>query len=171
MELDHTGLFPSSRHLYHKTIIKDYSIYVLKTILWANQGGEGGALQPLEKKLMLWLSSCTIQSTFTFQRPSKSNNNESLLLSHHPALMGNWPTCSHMPWPNQSTKWFIISPSQVVRGSWDSVASTEVPLEKKVDMKCIQVNVLKIIARMTRRLYILVMPHSRFRLNIHSVVV
>ena len=33
MELDHTGLIPSSRHLYHETIIKDYSIYVLKTVL------------------------------------------------------------------------------------------------------------------------------------------
>ena len=51
------------------------------------------------------------------------------------------------------------------------MASTEVPLEKKVDMKCIQVNVLKIIARMTRRLYALLMPHSGFKLNTHSVVV
>ena len=32
----------------------------------------------------------------------------------------------------------------------------EVPAKKKVDMKCIQVNVLKIIARMTRRLYVLI---------------
>ena len=50
------------------------------------------------------------------------------------------------------------------------MALTEVPLEKKSDMKCMQVNVLKNIARMTRRLYVLIMPHTRFRLNLHSVV-
>ena len=43
-----------------------------------------------------------------------------------------------------------------------------VPLEKKVDMKCMQVNILKNIATMTRRLYALIMPHTRFRLNLHS---
>ena len=34
--------------------------------------------------------------------------------SRHPALMLDCPTCSHIPWPYQSTKWFVISPSQVV---------------------------------------------------------
>ena len=90
--------------------------------------------------------------------------------SHHPALMGNCLTCSHMLWPYQFTKWFVITPSQVVCGAWDLVASRGVPLEKKVDMEFMQVNVLKNVARMTRRLYVLIMPHTRFRLNLHSVV-
>ena len=34
--------------------------------------------------------------------------------SRHPALMGNCLTCSHIPWPYQSTKWFVISLFQVV---------------------------------------------------------
>ena len=34
--------------------------------------------------------------------------------SRHPALMGNCPTCSHIPWPYQSTKWFVSSLFQVV---------------------------------------------------------
>ena len=45
-----------------------------------------------------------------------------------------------------------------------------VPFEKKVDMKCMQVNVLKNIARMTRRLYALIMSHTCFRVSLHSVV-
>ena len=56
--------------------------------------------------------------------------------------MDNCPTCSHMPWSYQSTKWFVISPLHVVRGTWDSVTTSNMSLEKKVDMKCIQVNVL-----------------------------
>ena len=47
----------------------------------------------------------------------------------------------------------------------------ELPVEKKVDMKCIQVNVLKNIVRMTSmRLYVLIMSHTCFRVNLHSVV-
>ena len=90
--------------------------------------------------------------------------------SHHPALIGNCPTCSLMPWPYQSTKWFVISLSQVVCGAWDSVASREVPLEKKVDMKGMQVNIIKNIARVPRRLYVLIMLHTHVRLNLNSVV-
>ena len=50
------------------------------------------------------------------------------------------------------------------------MATREVPVKKKVDMKCIQVNALKNIARMTRRLYVHIMSHKRFRVNLHSVV-
>ena len=50
------------------------------------------------------------------------------------------------------------------------MAMREVPVDKKVDLKFMQVNVLKNIARMTRRLYVLVMSHTRFRVNLHSVV-
>ena len=74
-----------------------------------------------------------------------------------------------MPWPYQSTEWFVItiSPFQVVRDVRDSVATREVLVEKKVDMKFVQVNVLKNIAR---RLYVLIMSHTRFRVNLHSAV-
>ena len=43
-------------------------------------------------------------------------------------------------------------------------------VEKKADMKSIQVSVLKNIERLTRRLYVLIMSHTRFRVNLHSVV-
>ena len=86
--------------------------------------------------------------------------------SCHQALMGNCSTYSHILWLYQSTKWFAISLLWV----WDSVATREVPVKKKVDMKCIQVNVFKNIARMTRRLYVHIMSHKRFRVNLHSVV-
>ena len=71
-------------------------------------------------------------------------------VSHRPAFMDNFPT--RWSWPYQSTNRFVISPFQVVCGAWDSLATEEVPLEKKVDMKCMQVNVLKNIAKITRRL-------------------
>ena len=90
--------------------------------------------------------------------------------SWHPALMGNCPTCSRIPWPYQSTKWFVISPFQVVCRACDSVATREVPLEKKVDMKYMQVNVLKNITRIKRRFCLLIMSLTHFRLNLHSVV-
>ena len=91
--------------------------------------------------------------------------------SRHPALMGNCSTCiSHMPWPYQSTKWFVGSLFQVVCNVWDSVTMTVVSVNKKVDLKFIQVNILKNRARMTRRLYVLVMSHMRLRVNLHSVV-
>ena len=50
------------------------------------------------------------------------------------------------------------------------MATREVPVKKKVDMKCIQVNALKNIARITRRLYVHIMSHERFRVNPHSIV-
>ena len=50
------------------------------------------------------------------------------------------------------------------------MATTEVSVDKKVDLKCIRINVLKNIATMTKRLYVLVMSHRRFRVNLHSVV-
>ena len=90
--------------------------------------------------------------------------------SRHPALMGNCSTCSHMSWPYQSTKWFFISSFQVVYRAWDSVATREVPAVEKVDMKCVKVNVLINITRMTRRLYVLIMSHTRFRVTLHSAV-
>ena len=73
--------------------------------------------------------------------------------SRHPALMGKCSTCSHILWPCQSTKWFVISPFQVVCEVWDSVAARKVLVEKRVEMKF---NILKNIARMTRRLYVLI---------------
>ena len=56
-----------------------------------------------------------------------------------------------MCWPYQSTEWFVITPFQVVCKARDSVATREVPLEKKVDTKYMQVNVLRNIASMTKR--------------------
>ena len=50
------------------------------------------------------------------------------------------------------------------------MATREVPVDKKVDLKFFQVNVLENIARMTRRLYVLVVSHTRFRVNLHSGV-
>ena len=86
--------------------------------------------------------------------------------SHHQALMGNCSTCSHISWLYQYTKWFAINSLWV----WESVAAREGPIKKKVDMKCIQVNVLKNKARMARRLYIHIMSHKRFTFNLHSVI-
>ena len=42
------------------------------------------------------------------------------------ALVVNCSTCSHMSWPYQSTKLFVISPFQVVCGGLDSVATRKV---------------------------------------------
>ena len=50
------------------------------------------------------------------------------------------------------------------------MATREVPAVEKVDMKCIKVNVLINITRMTRRLYVLIMSHTRFRVTLHSAV-
>ena len=52
--------------------------------------------------------------------------------SRHPALMGNCWTCSHMSWYFQSTKWFVISPFQVMCEVCYSVTTIEVPIENKV---------------------------------------
>ena len=46
--------------------------------------------------------------------------------SRHQASMGNCLTCSHIPWFAISLLWV-----------WDSVATIEVPVKEKVDMKCI----------------------------------
>ena len=37
-------------------------------------------------------------------------------------------------------------------------------------MKCMQVNILKNVARMTKRLYALIMSHMRFIVNLNLVV-
>ena len=62
----------------------------------------------------------------------------------------------------------LISLLQVVCDIRDSAATREVSVDKKVDLKFIQVNVLKNIARITRRLYVLVISHTRFRMNLLS---
>ena len=51
------------------------------------------------------------------------------------------------------------------------MTTRDVPLVKKVDMKCMQVNVLKNIARMTRRLCVIIMSYTHFRVNLLSVVI
>ena len=43
-------------------------------------------------------------------------------------------------------------------------------LEKKIDMKCMQLKALKNIAKMTRRLSVFIMSHTHFRVNLHSVI-
>ena len=50
------------------------------------------------------------------------------------------------------------------------MAMGEVSVDKKVDLKFIQVTLHKIIARMIRRLYVFVISHTLFRVNLHSVV-
>ena len=51
------------------------------------------------------------------------------------------------------------------------MATREVSVDKKADLKFIQINVVKNVARMTRRLYVLVVLRTRFRVNLHFVVV
>ena len=70
--------------------------------------------------------------------------------SRYPVLMRNCPKFSHRPWPYQSAERCAISPFQVVYRARDSVTTREVPLEKKFDMKYIQVKALRSIARMTK---------------------
>ena len=87
--------------------------------------------------------------------------------SRHLALMGNCPTCSHSLGPINRLfhyQWFVTS--LLVRGTIDSVATSNMPLEKKVDMKYMRVNVLKNIARVTRRLCAFIMSHTYFRVNL-----
>ena len=50
------------------------------------------------------------------------------------------------------------------------MATSNMPLEKKVDMKCMRVNVLKNIARVKRRLRVFIMSVTHFRVNLHSIV-
>ena len=70
--------------------------------------------------------------------------------SPQPLLMENYPLI-YMCWLYQSTEWFVISLFQVVCQAWNSVVTREVPLEKKVDTKYMQVNVIRNIASMTKR--------------------
>ena len=64
--------------------------------------------------------------------------------------MGNCPTCNYMARPYQSTKWVCY---QSIPGGVQGmrVVTRVVLLEKKVDMKNMQVNVLRNIVRMTKR--------------------
>ena len=39
-----------------------------------------------------------------------------------------------IPWPYQSTVWFVVGPFQMVRRALDFVATRKVLLEKKIDM-------------------------------------
>ena len=91
--------------------------------------------------------------------------------SCHPPLMDNCPSCNHMPWPFQSTEWFVISPFQVMCGH-DILWPQERCLLgwKLTGNVCMQVNVLKNIAWMTRRLCVLIMSHMCFRVNLQSGV-
>ena len=50
------------------------------------------------------------------------------------------------------------------------MAMINMPLEKKVDIKCMRVNVLNNIARVKRRLCVLIVSHTHFRVNLHSAV-
>ena len=43
-------------------------------------------------------------------------------------------------------------------------------LEKNVDIKCMQLNALQNIARMTRRLCVLIMSRAHFKVNLHFEV-
>ena len=90
--------------------------------------------------------------------------------SCHTALICKCPTCSHMSYLSP------ISPpnglvSLLVCSRWcagHEILWERVLLEKKVDMKCMLVNVLKNTAR--RLISCLVMSHACFRVNLHSVV-
>ena len=70
--------------------------------------------------------------------------------SSHPAL-DNCPIFSDMLWPYQPTERFGIGPFQVLYKTWDSVATRDAPLEKKVEIKHMMVSVLKNIVSMTKR--------------------
>ena len=64
---------------------------------------------------------------------------------HQPDLMGKYPTCLYVL--ALSVYWMVYYQSfHVVCRAWDSVTTREVPLEKKVDSKYMQVNVLRNIA-------------------------
>ena len=68
----------------------------------------------------------------------------------HFAIQLWWATAQlHNLYSIVSALWFVISPIQVVYGTWDGVA-TKVPRENDVDLKSMQVNMLKSLARMTK---------------------
>ena len=48
------------------------------------------------------------------------------------------------------------------------MSARKLPFEKKVDMKCMQVNVLKNKVRTTRRLCVLIMSHTKFGVNLEA---
>ena len=70
--------------------------------------------------------------------------------SRQPVLMGNFSTCLYVL-AYQSTEWLVISPLQVVCRAWDSVAMRQLPFEKKIDTKYMQVNELRNIVSMTKK--------------------
>ena len=86
------------------------------------------------------------------------------------ALMGNYPTFSFLSPINP------INGLLSVRSWWFARHEVLWPrgrclcLQKKVGMKCMQLNTLKNIARMTRRLCVLIISLTHFRVNLHSVV-
>ena len=84
--------------------------------------------------------------------------------SRHPALMGNCRLVV-LRWPYQSTKWFVISLFQIVCRTWDCIATREVPLEKNVDMKCIQV---KRTQKYSEDDKILIMLNTLFKVNLST---
>ena len=91
--------------------------------------------------------------------------------SHHLVFMVNYGTFSFMPWPYQFINRLLSVCSRSCAGHeilWPRERC--LCLEKKVDMKCMQLNTPKNIERMTRRLCILIMSHIHFKVNLHSVV-
>ena len=53
--------------------------------------------------------------------------------------------------PAPSTKWIDCYQSPQVLGTWDAVATREVTLAKNLDLKVMQVNILKSVTRVTKR--------------------
>ena len=120
----------------------------------------------LAKIKMLCFSSYTMYPYLTFQRPSNSNNNESLLFlfndlwkvkakykvlclnclakfcnakgpSYHPALVGNtWLLVACIS-RTKNSKRVVISQFQVICATRDAVVTREMSLEKNVDLKSI----------------------------------
>ena len=95
-----------------------------------------------QTKNFIWSVLLTSESNFLIMHIKESTftwNNEFFILSSIGNRFwnkANCPTCNLVPWPYQSTKWFVINPFQVVSEAWDFVATREVSLEKTVDMKC-----------------------------------
>ena len=70
--------------------------------------------------------------------------------SSHPAFVDIFWTCSHRVYPYQSSEWIVITLLHEMFKTRDFVAIREVPLEKNVELKCMQVNILKSVKRMTQ---------------------
>ena len=91
--------------------------------------------------------------------------------SRYAALMGNYPTFSYMLGPTNRLNDLLSVRCRCCTGHeilWPRERS--LCLQKKVEMKCMQLNALKNIARMTRSVCVLVISHTHFRVNLHSVV-